>query len=62
MKFANQNGSKNPASKLTWKIVDEIRKEYKKGYSTHESLAKKYNISSSTIGRLLRRETWVKWS
>jgi len=58
--FSNQNGSRNPASKLTWKIVNEIRAEYAKGYATYDSLAEKYNVSSSTIGRLLRRETWTK--
>jgi len=60
MNVYDQNDSKNPASKLTWKIVDEIRNEYKKGMSTYDSLAEKYNVSTSTIGRLLRRETWIK--
>lgn len=60
MKFHNQNGIKNPSSKLTWRIVEEIRNEYKNGYSTYDSLAEKYNVSTSTIGRLLRRETWIQ--
>jgi len=58
--FKNQNGSSNPSSKLAWKIVDEIRSEYAKGYATQRILAKKYKVAPSTIGKILRRESWIK--
>jgi len=55
----NKSGNTNPSAKLTKKIAEEIRAEYAKGYSTQESLAKKYKVSSSAIGKILRRESFV---
>lgn len=58
--FGDQSGSKNPASKLTWEIVRSIRDDYKKGCATQKNLSEKYNVSPSTIGKILRRESWVE--
>ena len=56
--FKNQNGSSNPASKLTWKIVGEIREDYRTGNFTQKQLAEKYKISMSNVGKITRRESW----
>lgn len=50
-------GENNPRSKLTWKIVNEIRIEYEKnGFS---STCKKYsNIPKSTICKIIYKQTW----
>jgi len=60
--ITNQYGSKNPSAKLTWKLVRQIREEHAETGMSHKKLAKKYNISSSTIGRVIRRESWVEYN
>lgn len=59
--ITNQYGSKNPQAKLTWKLVRKIREERAEAKTPYGELAKKYNISSSTIGRVIRRESWVEY-
>lgn len=45
--------------KLTWELVDEIREKYKTGNYSQRQLAKEYNISSTTIGQVLRNQAWM---
>lgn len=45
-------------TKLTWNIVREIRKEYKENNITYRNLAKKYGISRSEIGYIIKNEHW----
>lgn len=49
-----------PAKKLTARQVKAIRKRYVKGSVTHgqTALAKKYKVSTSTIGDVLLYRTW----
>ena len=53
-------GEDNPNAKLTWKQANSIRKEYKKGNTTHKKLGKKYSIGKSRIGEILLNKAWVK--
>lgn len=54
----NQNGSKNNASKLTNKQVDEIRSKYKYRKYGCRKLAKEYNVSDETIRRVVNYVTY----
>lgn len=45
-------------AKLTEKKVLEIREKYMSGKHTHTSLAKIYKVSSSQIGRIIRKKRW----
>ncbi len=51
-------GENNKNSKLTWKLVNKIRLEYLENVITQKQLAKKYNIPKTTVGDILRNETW----
>lgn len=53
----NNNGENNPSSKLTEKDVYKIIDLFKEGKSC-AFIAKQYNVSSSAIERIRRRETW----
>jgi hypothetical protein len=53
-----RTGDKNPASKLTWTIVKEIRELYKEGGTSIRKLAKKYNVSNMTIENVIKYKTW----
>ena len=45
-------------SKLTEKIVLEIRADWATGKYTQKELAKKYDVSISTISNIVNRKTW----
>lgn len=60
MKLKDRKGHMHPGSKLTWRMVEEIREEYDNGGTSYSKLAKKYNISSGNIGRIVRKELWVR--
>lgn len=51
-------GEDNPASKLTWEKVNEIREKYKTGNYSFKKLAKLYNVSAYTIESVLKFRTW----
>ena len=53
-------GDDHPLSKLSQKKADAIKEEYENGETTYEVLAKKYRVSPGAIGRVIRRETWVR--
>lgn len=43
---------------LTEKQVAEIRERYEPGINSHRSLAKEYGVGHTTIGQVLRGQTW----
>jgi len=52
-------GSNHGLTTLTENQVLQIREEYRGGQITQLSLAKKYNVGRSTIGRIVNREYWT---
>jgi hypothetical protein len=54
-------GEENPHTKLTAKQVLEIRERYRKRSSVNNgrTLAKEFNVSSSTIGRAATGKSWA---
>jgi Mor family transcriptional regulator len=52
-------GSKNPASKIDKKTGVEIFKEYKENNISYKELAKKYDVSESSIGNIARGQHWT---
>lgn len=53
-----RNGEKNPASKLSQIDVNTIRQLYKTGIYSHRSLANKFRVNKSTVGRIIRKQIW----
>ncbi len=64
-------GERNPQSKLTWETVRQIRAEYgpnlpwwerrKLGYTISQyDLAKKYGVTQSVIGDIVRGISWIE--
>ena len=50
---------RDPAKKqLTQEKVLEIRAQYKRGVCSQRELGEKYGISRSTVGQIVRGETW----
>lgn len=54
-----KRGSLHHLAKLDEELVRDIRKEYAEGGTSHVKLAVKYDLGVSTIGKMLRRETWT---
>lgn len=50
-------GENRPASKLTWKQVDEIREKHRNGQAIR-ALGREYNISQRATQAIIRRQTW----
>lgn len=48
----------NGGAKLTWKKVNEIRELYKTGKYFYKDLGKKFNVSKSTIKRIINKWSW----
>ncbi len=53
-----RTGETNPACKLTWDKVSEIRELYKKGDTPFRKLAKQFSVSAYTIDSILKNKTW----
>jgi hypothetical protein len=53
-----QKGEKNGNSKLTETQVREIRNKYANGGISYQQLAIEYGVDKSSIGLIIRRETW----
>lgn len=51
-------GERHGRAKLTDAAVVDMRRRYASGDGTHLSLAIEYDLSTSTVGKMLRRETW----
>jgi hypothetical protein len=45
-------------AKLNWELVREIRKEFSKGNTSKNKLAKKYQVSQPTITQIVEYKTW----
>lgn len=54
-------GEKAALSKLTNQQASEIRKQYNDTKISYPKLAKKYGVNKSTIGRIVRQETFSKY-
>jgi YesN/AraC family two-component response regulator len=52
-------GENNGHAKLTWIIVDKIRKLYATGKYSYKTLAKMFGINKSTLGMIIRNEIWT---
>ena len=50
-------GENNPRSKLTWEIVNEIRKSRKRGVKFRE-LSEKYGLSTGHISDIVTNKRW----
>ena len=48
----------NPAAKLTWPEVREIRALYATGDSTLGTLSNRFGVSTNTIAKVVRRDSW----
>jgi len=55
---SNRKGEHNGKSKLKTKDVLDIRKQYALGCYSYKQLAKRFNISRTTIGDIILRRTW----
>lgn len=51
-------GEKNPSSKLKKEDILKIRSMYFSGNFSHRSLARKFSISKTQVGRIIRLESW----
>jgi hypothetical protein len=52
-------GEDNGRAKLTEAQVIEIRYLFAQGEATHRRLGEKFGVSYGTIGKLIRRESWM---
>lgn len=55
-----KSGEKSSLAKLNWKIVDQIRLDFKTGLFKHKDLGEKYGVCESNIGCIVRNKTWIK--
>lgn len=55
------SGEQSGRSKLTVEQIKSIREEYSTGLYTNRELGNKYGVAHSTIGRIIRGETWNKY-
>lgn len=51
-------GEINPRAILTWEIVNTLRREYIPGYGGITRLARKYRLTESLVGEVIRRRCW----
>lgn len=54
----NDKGENNPNSKLNCEKVIKIRSIYKNSNLTQKDIAKKFNISNTTVSQIVNRKTW----
>ena len=54
-----KNGEDNPSSKLNREDILCIRALYNGGEMSHRRLGIMYNVSHTTVGRILRNENWT---
>lgn len=51
-------GEENPNHKLAYNQVDEIRERYANGGITQQKLADEYNVTQTTISRIVLNKNW----
>jgi hypothetical protein len=63
MKTKNRNpkGEEHHNSKLTWKQVNEIRRDYTPKIISSNFLANKYNVTKCVILSIIHHKTWTKY-
>ncbi len=54
----DQRGGKHAGARLTETQVREIRERFQSGIMLYQDLAAEYNVSSQSIGKVIRRERW----
>jgi len=55
---ASHKGEAHPGRRLTDELVREIRDRYAAGGVTQKALAEDYGVVKSTVGMIVRGETW----
>lgn len=55
---ASLKGEAHPMVKLTEQQVHAIRQEYADGHSFQREIAARYGVTKTTIGQIVRRDTW----
>ena len=55
----NNSGEGNARAKLTWEIVNLIRKEYADDILTQKELGIKYNISRESVTNIINNKRWI---
>lgn len=56
-RFKNE---KNPAAKLTWEQVNQIRARYQRGVTRQVDIARDFGIRQAQVSSILRGESWAK--
>jgi len=51
-------GEENGRAKLTWRKVQALRRAYATGRYSHRVLALMFNISKTTVHRIIHDESW----
>lgn len=54
----SNSGDKSNSAKLTWSIVEAIRLDRKNYKMNYKQLGEKYSVDKTTIGCIIRNETW----
>jgi hypothetical protein len=53
-------GEEHIRAKLTWDVVDEIRRLHASGQWTHQVLADRYGIARRTVTHIVNNERWIR--
>lgn len=59
-RVARLYGEDAPSAKLTANQVEEIRARYIPWVVTYSQLAREYNVSTSSIGGIIKKRTWLQ--
>jgi predicted XRE-type DNA-binding protein len=51
-------GEKHPNHKLTWEIVETIKRRFNEETITHKQLAEEYGVGRATVSDILKGRTW----
>lgn len=51
-------GARNPAAKITQDVVDEIRRDHRGHYGESTRLARKFGISATHVGDIIKGKVW----
>lgn len=55
-----KNKQKSNATKLNWKLIEEIRQKYLTTKYSYNDLAKEYNVSKSNIASIITYRSWYE--
>lgn len=55
---SGKEGEHNSHAKLTWEIVDDIRKRYRKGEMVN-NLAEEYKVDRHSVSNIIHNRTWI---